>query len=786
MRNSRSRLRDSLADPRNIDRALAIAGIAGALANASAEPHRDLNALAVVALMVLMGSVAFRRDRPIAATLTAISALAVFQAVSLYNGDGTFEAAAICFNFYLLGQRTRSVPRLRWVAACLVSWLIAAVLITYDPGQGSVGGLAGTFALFGPVPFVCGFLLAIKGEANEVLARTAAHVDSEQWARSRQAAARERARMARELHDVIAHCVSVMVVQTGGARAVAASDPEAARKAMQAVGSAGREALGDLRRLVGTIRRDVLADGQPGTDRALPEVSVLIERARAAGVPVDFDATGAFPQVPPGVASAAYRLVQEGLTNVIKHARSSPTKVSLVSDRHFLTVSVSDAGDGVVLASAFSGSGHGLAGMSERVAELGGTFASGPRRGGGFQVRARLPLAPPAPGAAGQRREPVLPARTGARDRLTDALLAAGSLAVMETVVLMAAARLVPTMLSALAGAGIALAVLARRRLPLASLLAVEGLAAAVAVFHLPGHGSPLLAAFLLLVPSYSVAAWASGRKAAAGLVLMLGLPLARQLTSRAWSPADLAGTASVIAGVWGVGYAVRVRRERHSQLGRDLDRLVAEGDDRSQLAVAAERSRIARDLHEALASSVSAMVVQAEAAASQIGPHDAAGDTAMVAIEETGRQVLAEMRHILGVLRHQAEATPMAPPPGIDQIYVLIQHARAAGQAIELRVEGDPGVLPAAAELGTYRLIEEAIQAASRRKHAGMSIRLVFAEHALTARVSAHCGGPNGWPTETMRERITLCGGHLSSGGTESGWHLEAHLPRSAKAVYT
>ena len=183
--------------PRRLDVILAVAGIAGAWWNATTEPHQDFDALAVLALAVLMGSIAWRRANPIATTIAATSALMVFQAVSHYNGDGTFEAAAIAFNFYLLGQRSRLRPHIMWCVVCFALWMACAVVITYDSGKGSLGEVAGTWAIFGPLPFICGFLLASRTELTAELEKRSAELDVEHELRSRSAATKERGRMAR-------------------------------------------------------------------------------------------------------------------------------------------------------------------------------------------------------------------------------------------------------------------------------------------------------------------------------------------------------------------------------------------------------------------------------------------------------------------------------------------------------------------------------------------------------------------------------------------------------------
>lgn len=180
-------------NPVRVDLVLSVAGVGGSWWNATSQPHRDLNALAVSALAVLMGTVAWRRRNPIVTTIVAALALIVFVVVSGYNGDGTFEAAAISFNFYLLGQRSRSTPNIAGCVACFASWLTCAYVITYDPSSaGSLAGVAGTWAVFGPLPFICGFLLAVRSELTVQLESRSVQLDSQHKLRSERAAGEER------------------------------------------------------------------------------------------------------------------------------------------------------------------------------------------------------------------------------------------------------------------------------------------------------------------------------------------------------------------------------------------------------------------------------------------------------------------------------------------------------------------------------------------------------------------------------------------------------------------
>jgi signal transduction histidine kinase len=774
-------------DPLLVDRIVAAAGFAGAWWNAAREPHRDLNVLAVVALAVLMGTIAWRRVNPVASTIVAAAALAVFQAVSLYNGDGTFEAAAIAFNFYILGQYTRSRPRVLWCAACFAAWSGTAWVITFDPGPGSIGSMAGTWALFGPLPFACGFLLASRSLLTEDLRQRSALIDTEQERRSRVAAGEERSRMARELHDVIAHCLSVMIVQAGGARTVAASDPEQAGTALRAVEGAGREALGDLRRLVGTLRRGDEPAGASGP--GLGDVETLAGRARAAGLDVGVHLSGPVASLDPAVGAMAYRVVQEALTNCIKHAGPARADVSARVGEAHLEIAVTDTGrGGAGLGSTAPGSGQGLIGMGERVSSLGGELRAGPGPEGGFEVRARIPVhsaTVPEDPAAGAGVAPSPAAGQGSRWQWQDPVFAGALLVALEIAILSSNDIRGPIALNALAVSGIAIAALWRRRCPLMFVVAVGVIAGIMSVALTPPRDSAIAAAFWLLVPPYCVASWANRFRAVLGLGLVLGLAVAHNLASHTGTPADLAGAAVIAGAAWGLGRAMRARRTKNTGLGRTLSRLAAESDDRTRLAVAGERSRIARELHESLAGSISVMVVQAGAARAQLTQDPSSARRAMEAVEQTGRQSLADMRRILGALR-RGQATPgLQPLPGVDQVYALIKEARDAGRPVELRVEGEPGDIPATVELGVYRVLEEALDDTRSGGEGGVAVCLLFRDDGLELRLTAQQSGPNRWPSGTMRERIALCGGEIDEAGPDmDGWHLAVRMPRAAEGA--
>ena len=201
--------------------------------------------------------------------------------------------------------------------------------------------------------------------------------------------AEERTRIARELHDVVAHRVSLMTVQAGAAKTVATVDPEGARRAMEAVETAGRQALQELRHLLGVLRPEADIDGlgpQPG----LADVPRLVSQFEEAGLEVSLtiDVLGA--DLPARVDLSAFRIVQEALTNVLKHAgRGSRADVRIFTDGDGLRLEVLDDGHSPTL---LPGSGHGIVGMRERALLLGGHLDAGPRPGGGWHVVAHLPI----------------------------------------------------------------------------------------------------------------------------------------------------------------------------------------------------------------------------------------------------------------------------------------------------------------------------------------------------------------------------------------------------------
>jgi signal transduction histidine kinase len=222
----------------------------------------------------------------------------------------------------------------------------------------------------------------------QMFADRARVLEREREVNKRVAAAEERVRLARELHDVVGHSVSVMVVQAGAERLALGEERPATRQALLAIERTGREALAEMSRLLGILRTE--GDGLALAPRpSLAQVDALVKTVRDAGVPVDLHVEGEQIALSPGVDVSAYRIVQEALTNVVKHAGSARAHVVVRYGGDEVEVEVTDDGHGPVDGNA---AGYGLAGMRERVELHGGTLEAGKGNGGGFTVKARLPL----------------------------------------------------------------------------------------------------------------------------------------------------------------------------------------------------------------------------------------------------------------------------------------------------------------------------------------------------------------------------------------------------------
>jgi len=337
----------------------------------------EVSIAALIFLAVASGVLYWRRSQPLV-VFGVIVTLALAAAVpSAGLGDAETVGIAMMFALYSVGRRA-SNDRWGYIALGGALAFVTIISLTDAVTVAEIGfGLCFTF-----VVWYTGRRLRIRGER-------AAQLEREQAAEARRAVAEERTRIARELHDVVAHRVSLMTVQAGAAKTVAADDPEAASQAMHAVENAGRQALDELRHLLGVLRPETDVEDlgpQPG----LADVPRLVDQSRAAGLDVSLTMDGAQIDLPARVDLSAYRIVQEALTNALKHAGpGARAEVRLQTDNRGVDIEVLDNGRGVTI---LTGSGHGIVGMRERALLLGGRLDAGPRPGGGFHVVAHLPI----------------------------------------------------------------------------------------------------------------------------------------------------------------------------------------------------------------------------------------------------------------------------------------------------------------------------------------------------------------------------------------------------------
>ena len=339
----------------------------------------DILAILVIVLPLLARG-RFPFGAPAAMGVAAALTSFVDRTVVPYDGVTFLVGCAALFLVGLLRDRAQAV------AGFAVAEGVLAVVVHNDPRSG-VGNFVVASIIFAIV-WTIAFGVGRKSvEADEARDR-AARAEREREERARSAVAEERARIARELHDVVGHSVSVMTVQASGVRRLLRPDQDREREALLIVERTGREALAEMRRMVGVLRRPEEAPAlapQPSLDH----LGRLVEQAREAGLPVELSIEGDAIQLPAGVDLTAYRLVQEGLTNVVKHAQATRAEVLVNYGESYLEVTVTDNGSGV---GNGDGSGHGLVGIRERVSVYGGELDAGPQPGGGYRLRAKLPL----------------------------------------------------------------------------------------------------------------------------------------------------------------------------------------------------------------------------------------------------------------------------------------------------------------------------------------------------------------------------------------------------------
>jgi signal transduction histidine kinase len=338
----------------------------------------------VLAVAVLVLALLMRHRFPFAApaAVWVLSATLSFLDGELIVAQPGLVAAGL--GAALLMGNLRDVAQARVGLALLLT--AAALVVLNDPGR-TAGELIFTPALF-VIGWLVGFALRGRAEQAEAAEKRADRAENEREAAARVAVAEERGRIARELHDVVAHAVSVMVLQVGAVRHRMPEGDAEDRRALENVEQAGRTALTEMRRLLGAMREsgDALElVPHPG----LNDLDALVTDVRGAGLAVQVEIKGEPIPLPPGLDLSAYRILQEGLTNTLKHARARQAEVKVHYGDAELEVEVRDDGRGP---SPSDGLGHGLVGISERVKIFGGEMSAGATAAGGYALWARLPL----------------------------------------------------------------------------------------------------------------------------------------------------------------------------------------------------------------------------------------------------------------------------------------------------------------------------------------------------------------------------------------------------------
>ncbi|MFI8437178.1 sensor histidine kinase [Streptomyces sp. NPDC079020] len=361
-------------------------------------PVRERVLLVPVAIGLCL-VVALRRRMPEKMLLLAILVGVLQLIFDIPPNFANFAMLVITFTVATVGERWAS-------RLALVCSLIAAGLaqLRWPEGASDTWVQSAFVAIIMTVPFVLAWVLGDSMRTRRAyfsqLEERAARLEREREAQSKVAVAAERARIARELHDVVAHNVSVMVVQADGAAYVMDAAPDQARQALETISSTGRQALAEMRRLLGVLRTgDTRESGEYVPQPDVEQIEDLIEQVRQTGLVVDFKIEGTPRPLPSGVELTAYRIVQEALTNTRKHGGpDAGASVRLVYFDDGLGLLVEDDGRGAAHElyedGGADGAGHGMIGMRERVGMVGGTLDAGPRPGGGFRISALLPLKP--------------------------------------------------------------------------------------------------------------------------------------------------------------------------------------------------------------------------------------------------------------------------------------------------------------------------------------------------------------------------------------------------------
>lgn len=727
--------------------ALSVVGVVGLTRPADGA----LFPVAVGLTLVATSAVAWRDRAPVVAVVSAAAATVGYQWLTRANSFPLGAGLALLFLLYTAGVRGLSRRHLAELAGLGVMTIGMSIAIV--AASGPLKGSTVVTDVLPPLGAVAvGYVVARQRRLTGDLTAAVTQLRAEEELRVAVSATRERNRVARELHDVVAHGVSVMVVQAGLARITVGAEPSVARAALAEITTAGRSAIDDLHRVVGALRLKDTDTSRPPSGVA--GVGALVEGWRAAGVPVQLSITGDCHRLSAAQDATCFRLVQEALTNVVKHALGAPIWVELVLQETGVEVSVRNgAPPDPNTASLAPESGHGLAGMTERVASCGGQLSYGPQPDGGFEVRASLPL-------EGNSRYEVrrqLPLFEWLRSLGTGPAVVL-ALAVLWGDAAISASRRGSFALNLSLCAGMALSLLMRRRFPLLFLIVVNALAFPISNGLTSINKATVVSTYVFAVPIWSVAAWSEINIAFAGLVVAIGFEVAEGLHWH-FSPGSVGSNAVVSAVLWAAGRVMRRQRKTSADLAEARARVEAAQQARERLAVIAARSRMIPDLDDLVVAQLATMVADAESARRKIEADKSAALVAIGNVEDQGRKALAQLRDIVGLLRAEHDPGRLSPLLGVEQLDQLVSRHTRSDRPTQFTVTGTPAPLRDGIDLLAYRVIAGVLANA----HCD-TVNLHFDDAGSLRLGFCLAGSPSGsaWPDPTFRAAIEQASGNI------------------------
>lgn len=379
-------------NPHAVDALLALGFTAAALWTVAERvgedaAFRDDDALGIGLLLLQTLPIAARSVAPLGALAVSVAAISLHIGIG-YEGvpAGTFAALVILYSAASLTDIRRGI-----LAALMTAAGITIYFVT-DRGDPGLTQAVTTYATYAAA-WGLGIYARSRREYTQVIEERASLLEREREVRAREAVADERARIARELHDMVGHALNLIVIQSGGAQRVFESKPELVRDSLASIESTGRQALTDMERMLGILRGAEEADDALSPQPGLSQLDTLAARVSEAGLPVKVTVEGTPVALPSSVDLSAYRIIQEALTNALKHAGPAHASVKVRHWMDSLELEITDDGRGASGKGAGDDEGgRGLIGMRERVGLFGGELSVGPRPGGGFRVHVRLPL----------------------------------------------------------------------------------------------------------------------------------------------------------------------------------------------------------------------------------------------------------------------------------------------------------------------------------------------------------------------------------------------------------